>query len=294
MYKAGDWFKEASIAWKDYSDCCSNTYLMSEILHHEKSKYQDIMVFKNNFWGNILVLDGVVQCSAKDEFSYQEMISHPALCSHPDPRSVLVIGGGDGGVLRELCKHKNLEKIHICEIDDRVIETSKKFFPQMAKGFDDKRVTVHLRDALQLIKEISESPTSEKYDVIICDSTDPVGFAEKLFEEKFFIDCSKCLNPRGILSTQGENYWNQLDLLNSMYKFLTTIFKTQNYAWISTPTYPCGQIGFWVLSNDNEIDHTKPRKNIGEDFLSSVDYYSLQMHEAAFVLPSFARRGIFG
>jgi len=293
-HKAGDWFREASDAWKSFADHCSNSYKISEILHHEKSKYQDIFVFKNEFWGNILVLDGVVQCSANDEFAYQEMISHPALCSHPDPRSVLVIGGGDGGVLRELCKHKNLERIHICEIDERVIETSKKFFPAMAKGFDDKRVTVHLRDAFELIREISESPTSEKYDVIICDSTDPTGFAEQLFQEKFFANCSKCLTPRGIMATQAESFWHQLDLIKNMSSFLGNVFKTKDYAWVSSPTYPCGNIGFWVLSNDTETDHTKARKNLSEEFVQSVNYYSPQIHEASFVLPAWARRGIFG
>jgi len=220
------------------------------------------------------------------------MISHLALCSHPNPKSALVIGGGDGGVLRELCKHKGLERIEICEIDERVIETAKKFLPSMAVGFSDPRVVVHVRDAFELIAEISKSQ-EKKYDVIICDSTDPVGFASTLFEENFFQMCAKALNPDGILSTQGESYWHQMDLLKKMTGFLGNAFSSKRYAWITIPTYPCGNIGFWVLSNDKVTDHSKPRTDLSQDFLASVNYYSPEMHSASFVLPAFARRELF-
>jgi len=221
------------------------------------------------------------------------MISHPSLASHPNPKSALVIGGGDGGVLREICRHKGLEKIDICEIDERVIEVSKQYLPSMAVGYSDPRVTLHVRDANDLIDEIAKSGKS-KYDVIVIDSTDPVGFAAQLFEENFFRRCSLALNERGVISTQAENFWHQLDLLKNMYQFLGKIFKTRDYAWVSSPTYPCGCIGFWVVSNDPDTDHTKPRANLEDTFsYSSVKYYSKPMHSASFVLPAFAKAAIF-
>jgi len=221
------------------------------------------------------------------------MIAHIPLCSHPNPKSALVIGGGDGGVLRELCRHKNLERIEICEIDVRVIETAKKFLPTLAIGYSDPRVTVHVRDAFELIAEVSKSG-DKKYDLIVCDSTDPVGFASALFEENFFQMCAKALAPGGIMSTQGESYWHQLDLLKKMSGFLGNAFSSTRYAWITCPTYPCGNIGFWILSNDSQTDHSKPRENLSKDFLDSLQYYSPEVHQASFVLPAFARRALFG
>jgi spermidine synthase len=269
------------------------TIKIEEHLHYEKSKYQEILVFQNAFWGTVLVLDGIVQCTTRDEFAYQEMIAHLPLASHPNPKSALVIGGGDGGVLREMCKHKNLERIEICEIDERVIEVSKKYLPSMAVGYQDPRVVVHLRDAFELIAEISKTQ-EKKYDVIVCDSTDPVGFASSLFEENFFQMCAKALNPGGIMCTQGESYWHTLDLLKKMTGFLGNAFSQKKYAWITIPTYPCGNIGFWVLSNDNETDHSKPRTDLTQEFLDSCRYYSSEIHPASFILPAWAKRELFG
>jgi len=251
-----------------------------------------VIVFKSKTFGNVLVLDGVIQLTERDEMAYQEMIAHLPLFAHPDPKSVLIIGGGDGGVLRELCRHKNLERIEICEIDLRVIETAKKYLPTMAVGYNDPRVVVHVRDAFELIAEISKS-NEKKYDLIVCDSTDPIGFASALFEENFFEMCAKALNPDGIMSTQGESFWHQLDLLKKMTGFLSNIFAVKKYAWITIPTYPCGNIGFWILSNDTKTDHTKPRDNLSQEFLDSTQYYTKEIHSASFCLPASARRALF-
>jgi len=188
---------------------------------------------------------------------------------------------------------KNLERIEICEIDVRVIETAKKFLPSMAVGYSDPRVVVHVRDAFELIAEISKTD-DKKYDVIVCDSTDPVGFASQLFEENFFEMCSKALTPNGIMSTQGESYWHQLELLKKMTGFLSNVFSSKRYAWISLPTYPCGHIGFWILSKDTTTDHSKPRENLTLDFLNSNNYYTKEVHSATFALPAFALRELFG
>jgi len=292
--KAGDWFSETpDSTWGVYSSVTAMTMKVDEVLHYEKSKYQEILVFTNAFWGTVLVLDGIIQCTTKDEFAYQEMIAHLPLCSHPNPKSALVIGGGDGGVLREMCKHKNLERIEICEIDERVIENAKKFLPSMAIGYSDPRVKVHVRDAFELIAENSKTE-EKKYDVIVCDSTDPIGFASNLFEENFFQMCVKALNPGGIMSTQAESYWHQMGLLKKMTGFLGNVFSSKRYSWITIPTYPCGNIGFWILSNDNATDHSEPRKDLTQEFLDANNYYTPEIHRASFQLPAFAKRELFG
>ena len=132
------WFSELSEFWPGQALSLE----VDSVLHHEQTEYQDLLVFKSKAYGNVLVLDGAIQATQRDEFSYQEMIAHLPMCGHPNPKRALVVGGGDGGVLRELCRHPGLEEIVLCELDRAVPEASKKFLPQMAVGFDDPRVTV--------------------------------------------------------------------------------------------------------------------------------------------------------
>ena len=145
---------------------------MKKTLFHSRSKYQDVLVFESEEYGNVLVLDGVIQCTDRDEFSYQEMITHLPLCSLPvAAKKVLVIGGGDGGVLREITRHKQVEVIEICELDEMVPQVAKDYFPKMAVGFDDPRVTCHFEDGFKFLKNVEPGT----YDAIIVDSSDPVG-----------------------------------------------------------------------------------------------------------------------
>jgi spermidine synthase len=285
------WFVEKSEAWGPYGKCSGLTLKVGEVLHHEKTQFQDILVFTNEFWGTVLVLDGVIQLTTRDEFAYQEMIAHIPLMAHPNPKSVFIVGGGDGGVVREICRHKSVEKIHICEIDIRVIETAKKYLPTLSCCYSDPRVTIYNRDAFEMLKEVAAAGT-EKYDVIISDSTDPVGFAATLFQESFFGLCHSALTETGILSTQAESIWHQGELLADMSKFLGNYFKSKEYAWITIPTYPCGNIGFWVLSK-NGNSATTPRA-ADPELVSALKYWSPEIHTASFVLPAFGRRQIFG
>jgi len=143
---------------------------IEEVLHMEQSALQDILIFKSKTYGVVFALDGVVQCSERDEFAYQEMITHLPLNCHPDPRKVLVIGGGDGGVLREIVKHESVEEVILCEIDDAVIRVAKKYLPNMAVGFDHPKVKVVIQDGFEYLKEKLET-----YDAIIIDTSDPIG-----------------------------------------------------------------------------------------------------------------------
>jgi spermidine synthase len=145
---------------------------VDEVLHHEKSLFQDVLVFRSTDYGNVLVLDGAIQCTERDEFSYQEMISHIPLAAHSSPRRVLVIGGGDGGVLREIVKDPRVEEVVLCEIDEAVIRVSKKYLPEMAKGFEDPKVKIHIGDGFAFMAE-----NKNAFDVIVTDSSDPIGSA---------------------------------------------------------------------------------------------------------------------
>ena len=156
---------------------------IDEELFRGRSEFQDVYVFKNSAYGNVLVLDGVIQATERDEFAYQEMITHLPLCAlNEEPKRVLVVGGGDGGVLREVTRHGSIERIEIAEIDGMVVEMSKKFLPSMAVGFDDARVEVNICDGIKYVGDAEEGT----YDAIIVDSSDPIGPASVLFEEAFF------------------------------------------------------------------------------------------------------------
>ena len=173
------------------------TLKVEKVLHHEKSKYQDVLVFKSTDYGTVLVLDNVIQCTERDEFSYQEMIAHLALNSHPNPKKVLVIGGGDGGVLREVVKHDCVEEATLCDIDEAVIRLSKQFLPNMAEGLTHPKSTVHIGDGFKFLDDYKNS-----FDVII-DSSDPEGPAESLFKKPYFQLLHDALREGGVISTQG-------------------------------------------------------------------------------------------
>lgn len=157
---------------------------VEKILYQGKSPYQEVLVFESSTYGNVLVLDGIVQLTDKDECAYQEMVTHLALCSIPSPKNVLVVGGGDGGVLREIAKHDSVETIDICEIDQLVIDVCKDFFPRLYVGYKDPRVRLHVGDAVEFLRNSPEG----KYDAIIVDSSDPIGPAQELVEKPFFSD----------------------------------------------------------------------------------------------------------
>ncbi|WEW56809.1 putrescine aminopropyltransferase [Emydomyces testavorans] len=188
------WFSEISEMWPGQA----MTLRVNQILHHEKSKYQDVLVFESSDHGTVLVLDNVIQCTERDEFSYQEMITHLAMNSHPNPKKVLVIGGGDGGVLREVVKHESVEEAILCDIDEAVIRVSKKYLPGMSIGFQHPNTKVHVGDGFKFLEE-----RKNEFDVIITDSSDPEGPAEVLFQKPYFELLYGSLRDGGVISTQG-------------------------------------------------------------------------------------------
>ncbi|KAJ3036971.1 hypothetical protein HDV00_002163 [Rhizophlyctis rosea] len=259
---------------------------VEKILHVANSLFQDVLVFKSTDYGNVLVLDGVIQATERDEFAYQEMIAHLPLNAHPDPKKVLVIGGGDGGVLREVVKHSTVESVTLVEIDEMVVQVSKQYLPAMAAGFSHPKVNIHIGDGFAYLKEHTDS-----YDVIITDSSDPVGPAESLFGETFYDLMRRSLRPGGIICTQGECQWLHLDLIATVLSNSRKIYPVVAYAWSAVPTYPCGQIGYILCCNEEGRDLTKPVRRFSKEFeKEGLRYYSAEVHEAAFVLPGFAKR----
>jgi spermidine synthase len=278
------WFYERGELWPGQSMSLE----VKQVLDHHRSQFQDLLVFESTNYGNVLVLDGVIQVTERDEFAYQEMIAHIPLFSHPNPKKVLVIGGGDGGVLREIAKHSSVEEIVLCEIDKDVIEASKRYFPAMARGFDDPRVTVQVMDGAEFL-----SANQDSFDVIITDSSDPVGPASVLFETPFYNAMHASLRDGGIVCTQGECIWLHVDLIRPLVQAISKLYSTVEYAYTTIPTYPSGQIGFIVAAKGREKCST-PSRSPSTDLLATMQYYTPELHSASFVLPAFARRAIFG
>lgn len=289
------WFREISDMWPGQA----MTLKVNQVLHHEKSKYQDVLIFESTDHGTVLVLDNVIQCTERDEFTYQEMITHLAMNSHPNPKKVLVIGGGDGGVLREVIKHEMVEEATLCDIDEAVIRLSKKYLPGMAVGFQHPKVKVHIGDGFKFLAD-----KQNEFDVIITDSSDPDGPAESLFQTQYFSLLHAALKDGGVVTTQAESQMIHLPFIQTLMKTCRAVFSTVEYAYTTTPTYPSGQIGFMVCrkdaapkDNDNNSsstsstsDITKPLRWWDEATEEKLcKYYSRKMHESSFILPTFAR-----
>jgi len=279
------WFMEKNQQWPGQA----NSLQVKKVLLHERTKFQDLMVFESTNWGNVLILDGVIQLTERDEMSYQEMMAHLPMFAHEAPKQVLIIGGGDGGVLREVCKHRCLEKVTMCEIDAGVVEASKKYFPSVSSAFSHPKANLVIGDGVGF----AESAADASFDVIIVDSSDPVGPAEKLFSKEFYANAHRILRPGGVLCTQGECLWVHADLIEGVLKENGAPFACAEYASMQVPTYPSGQIGAFLgrkafASSDRDPTCRTPARAVSSDM--DLRYYTEEMHSAAFALPAFLQR----
>lgn len=279
------WFTERGALWPGQAMSLEVT----EVLYSGRSDFQDLLVFTNPAYGTVLVLDGVIQVTTRDEFAYQEMIAHLPLYAHPAPVDVLVIGGGDGGVLREVLKHPSVRRAVLVEIDAAVVEVSKRFLPALAAGFDDPRVEVVIADGAAYMADHTGA-----YDVIITDSSDPIGPAEVLFQPPFYSALAGSLRPGGVACCQGECMWLHLGLIRPLLAACRRVFPTVAYAYTAVPTYPSGQIGFVVCAKAADAAVVAPSRTPPPAVQAGLRYYSPAMHRAAFVLPEFARRAVEG
>ncbi len=250
--------------------------------HHRlesiQSKFQKIDVYDTVSFGKMLVHDDVIMLTEADETHYHEMIVHVAMTVHPNPRRVLVIGGGDGGTLREVLKHKEVETAHLCEIDGDVIEICKKFFPNLSSSFDDPRVEVFLDDGAQFVQK-----RQDYYDIIIVDSSDPIGPAEVLFQERFYRSMYNALTEDGIVVSQSESFMYHRDVIEEMVTFNKKIFPVFGYYYTMVPTYPSGVIGFSFCSK--KYDPITDFNIQKAEALTGLQYYNKDIHKSSFILP---------
>ena len=257
-----------------------------DLIHEVKSKYQHIEVFETKYFGKLLRLDGVIQMTEFDEANYHEMIAHVPLSSHSCPEHVLVIGGGDGGAVREILKHKDVKKVDLVEIDEEVINISKKFFPDVSCSLNDERVSIINIDGADHAKF-----SNDLYDVIIIDSTDPFSVGESLFKESFYSNLKNLLKYNGIVVSQCESMFYDLELIKSMHEFKKKYFDYVKYYYTMVPTYPSGSIGFQFCSNidypHNKVNNNIMRNEYKLDDLDNLKYYNRSVHFSSFVTPNF-------
>ncbi|KAH8268430.1 spermidine synthase [Drosophila bipectinata] len=261
---------------------------VKEVIHKEKSKFQDIQIVETETYGRCLILDGIIQCTARDEFSYQEMISFLPLCAHPNPKKVLIVGGGDGGVAREVVKHPLVQEVHQVEIDDRVVELSKQYLPAMACGFENEKLKLTIGDGFDYMKN-----HKNEFDVIITDSSDPIGPAVSLFQESYYELMKHALKEDGIVCSQGGSFWLDLDYIKKTMSGCKEHFAKVAYAVTSVPSYPCGHIGFVMGSLNKSQDFVTPKLGSSEINALDLKYYSSEIHSAAFALPRWVQNHFY-
>ncbi|XP_030379922.1 spermidine synthase [Scaptodrosophila lebanonensis] len=263
---------------------------IKEVLHKEKSKFQDIQIVETETYGTCLILDGIIQCTSRDEFSYQEMIGFLPLCCHPNPQKVLIVGGGDGGVAREVVKHPLVKEVHQVEIDERVVELSKKYLPSMACGFENSKLKLTIGDGFEYMKI-----HKEEFDVIITDSSDPIGPAVSLFQENYYKLMKNALKPGGIVCSQGGSFWLDFDYVKKTMDGCGKHFAKVAYAVTSVPSYPCGHIGFVIGSLDPNQNFSEPVTRFTKSQIDSLNlkYYTSEVHPAAFALPRWVEKHFY-
>jgi len=267
------WVKDS---WDEKEGRCLSVKI-KKTLDSYKSKFQKLDMYETECFGKMLVLDGTIQLTEFDEFAYHEMITHVAMNTHPNPKKVLIIGGGDGGVAREAFKHKSVEQVHLCEIDEEVINITKKYVSGLAKGFNNPKMKIFIEDGAAFIRERKNT-----YDIIIVDSSDPWGPAEVLFKEEFYQDLFDSLKKDGIVVSQSESMYYNRKLIKRMVDFNKKIYPVVEYYYALVPTYPSGTIGFSFCSKKyHPLKHAKDKK------ITNLKYYSPEIHKAAFVLPKF-------
>ncbi|NGP60686.1 polyamine aminopropyltransferase [Paenibacillus thiaminolyticus] len=254
------------------------TAKIRETYVNEQTPFQHLVMLDTEEFGRMLVLDGMVMTTVKDEFVYHEMVAHPALATHPNPKKVLVVGGGDGGVIREIMKHPSVEKAVLVDIDGKVIEYSKKYLPEIACELDNPRVEVQVNDGYMHILN-----SKNEYDVIMVDSTEPVGPAAPLFERGFYQGIYDALKDDGLFVAQTDNPWFKADLIQKVSRDVKEIFPIVRVYAANIPTYPSGMWTFTMGSKKHDPLEVE-EASIPE---METKYYSPRLHHAAFVLPKF-------
>lgn len=259
---------------------------VGKILYRDKTEHQDLIIFENATFGRVMSLDGAIQTTEHDEYMYHEMFAHVPILAHGQVKKVLIIGGGDGGAARQVLKHQNIN-VTLVDIDRTVIDLSIEYLPSIHGGaFEDPRLSVVVADGCKFVKE-----TSDNWDVIIIDSTDPHGPGEVLYTQEFYADCKTCLSEGGIVVTQNGVPFVQSEELQNSYERLGALFQDVSFYMATIPSYVGGPLAFgWATDN-------KALRNLSEGELASrfldaeieTHYYTPDVHKASFVLPLYVK-----
>ncbi|MCT6701091.1 polyamine aminopropyltransferase [Rheinheimera sp. 4Y26] len=254
-----------------------------------QSPFQHIEVYETTDFGNMMVIDGVIMLSSRENFLYHEMLSHPVLFTHPNPQQVVIIGGGDCGTLREVLKHRSVQAVTQIDIDEQVTRMAEQYFPELCASNNDPRVTLLFDDGIKYMREAAP----ESLDVVIVDSTDPIGPGEGLFNRAFYQSCFNALKPGGILVQQSESPLIHLELLNAMREAM----KDAGFAALQTLNFPqmVYPSGWWTCTlarKGQPFDGFRREDVDNADF--STEYYNADIHQAAMAWPNFMRRKLRG
>lgn len=264
------------------------SFKVTKTLFSGRSDFQRVDIVETRDHGRMLLNDGMVMLCERDEFIYHEMIAHVPLFVHPDPKQVLVIGGGDGGTVREILKHRHVEKVVMVEIDEMVVSACREHMPSVSCGLSDHRVDLRIADGVRFVRE-----TDERFDLIIVDSTDPVGPAAPLFNREFYEHTARILNQDGILISQAESPFYNQEIQRAMLANQRPFFKRLHLLLFSNMTYPGGLWSFGFASNG-----PRPLRDFDPErvFQSRLEtrYYNGDVHRASFMLPNFVREGLSG
>jgi len=263
---------------REYHSSSSGLFFrVKSLLYSHQSPHQKIEVFENEYFGRVLLLDGLVQTTERDEYFYHEMLVHPALVTHPSPQDILIIGGGDGGALKEILRYP-VKRLWLVEIDSQVVEVSKKFFPWLSSCLEDERVELVIADGNEFIQK-----RKRKFDVVLVDSSDPVGPSSRLHEEEFYQEVKSSLNPDGVMVAQSGSPLYHLDEIRKKSVSLKKIFKVVRFYTGPVPAYP-GGIWCYVYLSD-KIDPFK----IKRDPPPGLKYFNHEIYKTAFSLPNFLK-----
>jgi spermidine synthase len=259
-------------------------YAVAQELTRTRSEYQDILVVDNPVYGRMLVLDGFVNTTEKDEYVYHEMLAHVPLVLHGCAQRVLIIGGGDGGLLREVLRHPGIEHVDMVEIDAKVVEVARAHLPSVGSGFDDSRIQLHFEDGSHFVQD-----KQNLYDVILVDSTDPMGPGTALYQSGFYENCRRALHDGGVFAAQGLSPWLQENEQVAMFSTLMDVWQTVRPYLATVPTYP-GGLWTFALAADREVMPESFSENYAGDISRACRYYNAAIHRSAFCLPNFLKK----
>lgn len=276
-----NWFSEA-----DDKTGTGFSLKLGEKLHDEQSDYQRIEIYATETFGKLMVIDGCTMVSTRDNFLYHEMMSHAALFTHPDPKRVVIIGGGDCGTLREVLKHPGVEHALQVEIDERVTRLAEEHFPELCESNNDPRAELYFGDGIAWMRDAAAGSV----DVVIVDSTDPIGPAEGLFNRAFYADVHRALGENGLLVQQSESPFLHLSIVKAMHDEMRAAgFVDTRLLNFPQPLYPSG---WWSSTHALKDAKQSPRYSAVDEKALQTQYYTAEVHQASLALPPFVRAAL--